>query len=129
MKCGILALPILSCLLASCLAKSSPPQDCVVIPSATNAVHLRLYTNASPDSSHVFNTFDIEAYGESLLQSPSGEALKRALAASPTNVWFHNIIVDGKGPVLAATIGMNVIEQASGADWKYMGLDGTAAYQ
>ncbi len=129
MKYRILVIPALSCLLVSCLAHSTPPQGCVVLPNATNAVQLRIYTNASPDSPYLFNTFDIEAYGETLLQSPNGDALKRTMAVSRTNNWFHNILIDGKGPVLAASNNMTIVEQASGPDWKYIGLDGNAAYQ
>jgi len=101
----------------------------VVLPDSTNAVQFRLYTNASPDSPHLFNTIQIEAYGEMLLPSPGGDALKRWLATSPTNASLHNILVNGAGPQLAVTNGMKTIEQASGPDWRYIALDASSAYR
>jgi hypothetical protein len=103
--------------------------DAVVLPDLTNAVQFRLYTNASPDSPHLFNTIEIEAYGEVLLPSPGGDALKRWLATSPTNASLHNILVNGAGPRLALTNSMMVIEQASGPDWRYIALDASSAYR
>ena len=97
----------------------------VVLPNSTNAIQVRVYTNASPDAVHLFNTFDIDAYGEHLIQSPGVDAYNHAL----TNSTLHNILVNGKGPALAATNSMIVIEQASGTDWNYIGLDGSAAYR
>src|SRR2546425_339635 len=47
--------------------------DFVVVPSRTNDVQFRICTNASPYASHLFNTFEIEAYGEVLLKSPRGD--------------------------------------------------------
>jgi hypothetical protein len=133
---------ILLCVLARCLADqalkpgpellvsaASESSGFVVMPSPTNAIQLRLYTSASPDSPHLFNTFDIEAYGERLLQSPRGDAFKRSLTASPTNAWLHNILVDGEGPTLVSTNSMAVIEQASGPAWRYLALDASAAYR
>jgi hypothetical protein len=103
--------------------------DGVVLPSATNALQFRLYTNASPDSARLFNTFDIEAYGQSLLQSPGGDGLRRGLAMSPSNACLHSILVEGEGPALASTNSMTVIEQASGPEWRYIALDLSAAYR
>jgi hypothetical protein len=101
----------------------------IVLPGLTNAIQFRLYTNASPDSPHLFNTIEIEAYGEMLLPSPGGDELKGWLATSPTNSSLHNILVNGAGPQLAVTNGMTVIEQASGPDWRYIALDATSAYR
>jgi len=103
--------------------------DAVVLPDLTNAVQFRLYANASPDSPRLFNTIEIEAYGEVLLPSPGGDALKRWLATSPTNASLHNILVNGAGPQLALTNSMMVIEQASGPDWRYIALDASSAYR
>lgn len=113
--------------LAATLTPGSP--DFVVVPSPTNALQLRLYTNASPASPHLFNTFDIDAHGERLLQSPGGDALRRGLAASSSRAWLHNILVDGEGATLATTNSMAVIERASGPEWSYIALDARAAYR
>jgi hypothetical protein len=136
MKSQILPVLNLACILAGGLdvrpsgpATEVEPRDCVVLPGPTNAVQFRIYTNASPDAPHLFNTFDIEAYGDSLLKSPGVDAVKRSLTNSAPNLWLHNILVDGKGPVLATTNNMTVIEQASGPEWKYVGLDVSAAYR
>jgi hypothetical protein len=103
--------------------------DAVVWPDATNAIRFRIFTNASPDASHVFNTFEIEAYGERLLSSPTGDSLKRLLVVSPTNTSLHSILVNGAGPELAPASGMTVIESASGPEWRYLALDATPAYR
>ena len=109
---------------------STPPwNDAVVLPDLTNAIQFRLYTNASPDAAHLFNTFEIAAYGEMLLSSPEGDGLKRWLATSPTNASLHNILVGGTGPQLVATNGMTVIERASGPEWHYIALDAGLAYR
>ena len=104
-------------------AATQSRNDAVVLPDLTNAIQFRLYTNASPDSPHLFNTIEIEAYGEILLPGPEGDGLKRWFATSPTNASLHNILVNGAGPQLALTNGMTVIEQASGPDWRYIALD------
>ena len=142
MKHKLLAVLILCFGAAGCRADrpinaGSPPapstaaayQDYVVIPDLTNAVQFRLYTNASPDSAHLLNTFSIEAYGENLLQSPGGDPLKHWRAASPPIPSLHCILIDGQGPDLPSTNGMRLIEQASGPDWRYLALDASAAYR
>jgi hypothetical protein len=106
-----------------------PPAGCLVIPTATNTVQFRLYTNAAPTAAHLFNTFDIVANGQTWLRSPDGDPLKRWLAESKPGVSLHNILVDGEGPILSPTNGMSVIEQASGLEWRYVALDATAAYR
>src|SRR5262245_11507591 len=108
---------------------AQPPADCVIVPALTNAVQFRLYTNASPTASHLFNTFDLVAYGQSWLAGPAGEPLKQWLAQPKPVVSLHNILVDGQGPVLSPTNGMSIVEQASGAEWRYVSLDATAAYR
>jgi len=140
----ILPLALLSsCLFAKCLAaddadKQPTPlpvssatnlHDFVVLPNSANAVQFRLYTNATPDASHLFNTFEIEAYGEKVLQSPGGESLKRWPVRPPTGISLHNLLVDGRGPELHGTNGMTLIEQALGPDWSYLALDATQAYR
>jgi hypothetical protein len=133
---------ILSSLLAAGQADETPksgPQlparalvashDFVVVPGPTNAVQFRLYTNASPNAPQLFNTFEIEGYGEVLLQSVGGDHMKHGLATSPSNVWLHNILVDDEGPKLTSANSMTVIEQASGREWSYIALDASAAYQ
>lgn len=107
----------------------SAAQGFIVVPSPTNAVQFRLYTNASPNSPHLFNTFDIEGYGEMLLQSPGGDRLKRWLTEFPSNALLHNILVDCQGPMLGSTNNMTVVEEASGPDWRYVALDVSAAYR
>ena len=106
-----------------------PPAGWIVLPGPTNALRFRLYTNASPDAPRLFNTFDIEGYGQAWLQGPSGDFWKRALAASPSNAPLHNLLVDGTGPDLDPTNSMTVVEQASGAGWSYVALDVGAAYR
>ena len=90
--------------------------DCISIPSGTSAVHFHYFTNASPDAAKLFNTFELEAFGEKLLTSP---ASKTAL---------HNLLVNGTGPEVAVTNGATVIEEASGPEWRYVALDLSAAY-
>lgn len=104
-------------------------QDFVAIPSATNVVRLRLHTNASPVAPFLFNTFDLEAYGEILLRSPGAEALKSWLPLSPTNASLHQLLIDGRGPGLASSNGMIVVERAAGPDWQYIALDASGAYR
>lgn len=99
------------------------------MPDMTNAVRLWLYTNAAPDAAHLFNTFEIEAYGERLLSSPGQAEVARWRASSPTNAPLHNILVNGDGPLLALTNSMAVVERATGPGWNYVALDASAAYQ
>jgi hypothetical protein len=100
----------------------------LVIPGPTNQVRLRLYTNASPDSTRLFNTFEIDAYGETLLRSPGGASLKQWLAAAPSNVFLHNILVNGAGPRLASSNGMAIVAEVAGPGWRYVALDVSSAY-
>ena len=110
-------------------ASSTPNWDgFVMLPNPTNAVQFRLYTNAAPDAAHLFNTFEIEGYGQQLLPSPGGENLKRWRAKTPSDPSLHNLLVDGTGPELGGKNGMTLIEQASGPDWCYVALDVTPAY-
>jgi hypothetical protein len=115
--------------LAAQVDPMAPPAGCIVVPSLTNAVQLRLYTNASPTAPHLFNTFDIVAHEQTWLRSPAGEPLQHWLAESKPGVSFHNILVDGEGPILNPTNGMSIIEQASGPEWRYVALNATAAYR
>lgn len=130
------------CRVAACLAAQPrsrdpeptagvPPavQDGVVVPGITNRVQLRLYTNASPDAPHLCNTFDLEVDGAMLLQSPGRQALRRLQREAPSDPSLHHIVVDGRGPELASTNGLIVIEQAAGPDWRYVALDASAAYR
>ena len=105
------------------------PADCVVLPDARSVVQLRLYTNASPDAPHLFNTFDLVVQGTPLLQSPSGAAVVLALQTPSNSVWLHSVLVDGRGPDLAATNGATVVEQAAGPEWRYVALDLSLAYR
>jgi hypothetical protein len=77
----------------------------------------------------LFNTFDIEAYGEMLLESPGGDRLKRWLDGSPPSASLHNVLIQGNGPELASTNSMRLIEQASGPEWRYLAFDVGAAYR
>jgi hypothetical protein len=108
---------------------SSSSDAFLVIPGPTNAVRLKLYTNASPDSTRLFNTFEIEAYEKTLLQSPGGPGLKQWLAAAPSNVFLHNILVNGAGPRLASSNGMALVAQVAGPGWRYVAFDVSRAYE
>src|SRR5436190_12802915 len=55
-----------------------PAADFVIVPGPSNAVQLRLQINASAEAPRLFNTFEIEAYGETVLRSPDGDSLKRS---------------------------------------------------
>src|SRR5690349_17157755 len=57
-------------------------QDFVLLPSPTNAVQLRLYTNAAPDAAQLLNTFEIQAFGETLLAGSGTNSWRRWLKAS-----------------------------------------------
>jgi hypothetical protein len=107
-------------LLVLAMAASVPAiragSDCVVLPGGTNALQFRLFTNASPDASQLFNTMEIDAFGEKLLASPRAGSL------------LHNVLINGAGPDLSATNSMRVVEQASGPEWRYVAMDLTAAY-
>lgn len=105
------------------------PAGCMVVPTLTNAVQFRLFTNASPAAPNLFNTFDIVAGGKTWLRSPAGEPLKRWLAESTPGIPLHNILIDDEGPILNVTNSMPVIEQASGPEWHYVALDASAAYR
>src|SRR5262245_46627134 len=91
-----------------------------VMPDETNAVRLRLYTNASPEASRVFNTFDLEAYGETLLASIGKD---ERTSARPS------LLVNGRGPAWHATNSMRVLEEARGEGWRFVRLDATPAYR
>ncbi|MFO1487237.1 MAG: hypothetical protein U1F65_02055 [Verrucomicrobiota bacterium] len=88
----------------------------MAVPNATNEVQFRLYTNAAPDASHLWNTFDLLAYGETLLESPGG-----------TSSW-HNLLVNDRGPELRTTNHSTLLEQAAGTNWSYVAFDATAGY-
>lgn len=131
----------LSCALAACSAgealSPAPPlrratatasDDFLVLPGPTNVVQFRVCTNAAPDSAHLLNTFEIEAFGALLLQGPGEGRWRRWLDASPSNAGLHNVLVNGSGPRLAATNSLTVIERAAGPEWSYVALDATAAY-
>lgn len=107
---------------------ASSSRDCVVLPNPTNAVRFRLYTNASPDAAHLFNTFAVEAYGEKMLLSPTWEDVNKFRGTATTDSYLHNLLVDGLGAELNAANGISVVDQASGSDWCYMTLDATRAY-
>ena|SRR5438093_728521 len=135
----LLSFLTLACALAACAADQSlrpgtnvpsaggtGPRDFLVIPRATNWLQFRICTNAAPDSAHLVNTFEIEAYGESLLQSPRSSLRPQSLELS--NAFLHNVLVNGAGPKLALTNSMTVIERTSGPEWAYVALDASAAY-
>ena len=101
--------------------------DFVVVPSRTNDVQFRIYTNASPYASHLFNTFEIEAYGEVLLKSPRGDKWQKW--SSSTGSSPHNILVNGAGPELDSSNSMSLADSTAGPDWRYVALDANAAYR
>jgi len=103
--------------------------DFVVLPNLTNAIQLRLYTNTSLTASHVFNTFEIDAFGEKVLQSPGAENGRQWLRAASTNYSLQNVLVNGLGPDLSTTNSVRILEQASGPDWCYLALDLTSPYR
>ena len=93
MKYACLLIPVMTLLVGGCRGVEVPahpplttPADPhphingVVLPSATNVVRFRLYTNAAPDALRLFNTFEIEAFGQTLLSSPQGDSEGGALA-------------------------------------------------
>jgi hypothetical protein len=108
-------------------AEPSPNNAAITLPNSTNAVRFRLYTSAAPRAAHLFNTFAIDAYGETLLDSlPSGWPNG---ASNRSASLLHNLLVNGEGPQLALTNGMTVIEAASAPGWQYLALDASPAYR
>ena len=107
----------------------APAADAIVVPSPTNAVQFRLYLNGSPEAAHLFNTFEVQAYGETLLRSPDAASLKRSLLAPASTAPMHNILVDGEGPHLDPSNSMSVVERASGPEWFFVSVDAAAAYR
>lgn len=103
--------------------------DFVAIPGHAESVQFRLYTNAAPGAAHLFGTFELDAYGNTLLRSPAGDGLQRWLKARPFDDSLHNVLVNGRGPNLAPANGMTVLEQATGPEWRYLALDETPAYR
>ena len=55
--------------------------------------------------------------------------MQRWLAARPFDDSVHNVLVNGRGPNLAPTNGMTVMEQAAGPEWRYLALDESSAYR
>jgi len=88
----------------------------VEFPNSTNSVKLRLYTDGAPASAHLLNMFDLEAGGETLIQAPAAAVARQG--------W----LIDGRGPTLSQSNGLEIIERASGREWQYLRLDGTRAY-
>ena len=103
--------------------------DYVVIPNATNEVQFRLYTNAAPGASHLWNTFDLLGYGETLLENPAGGELNQGRAAVSSDPSLDSLLVNGRGPELNATNHLTVIERAAGTNWSYVAFDATAGYR
>jgi len=103
--------------------------DGVALPGPASVVQLRLFTNASPDGSHLFNTFDLEAFGETLLRSPARAPFGPLTGVPPWDKTLHHILINGTGPELAAANSMRLVEQASGPEWRYWAWDLTGAYR
>ena len=109
---------------------AQPPQNgFVIVPDATNAIRFRIFTDATPDAPRLFNTFEIEGYGDLLLQSPAGESLRQWRAAKSSAAALHNVLVDGVGPELSAANSMTLTEQAAGPNWAFVALDASRAYR
>ena len=70
----------------SLMAVEGDTNGSVVVSGMTNALRLRLYTDASPDAAHLFNTFDVEAFGQTWLQSPGRNSTNHWRAEASTNV-------------------------------------------
>jgi hypothetical protein len=104
-------------------------RDCLVFPGGSSPLQLRLYTNAAPTAEHVFNTFALDGWGESLLASPTGAAMAPWREAGRSMVSPHNVLLDDAGPELGETNCLRLIERAAGRDWQYVGLDLTDAYR
>ena len=104
-------------------------QDGIVLPSPTNAVQFRLFTNATPEAAHLFNTFEIEAYGATLLPGFRGIEQVSVPPNAILNGAPHNILVNGVGPEVSASNSMIIVEQAAGTGWRYVALDASAAYR
>ncbi len=111
------------------LRTSDPDAGFVAIPTVPGPVQFRLYTSASKDSPRLFNTFDIEAGGVSLIQTMDPAALKSGFYAEGPHDAMHNILIDGRGPTLAPSHGMKLIGRATGPGWEYVSLDASAAYR
>lgn len=101
--------------------------DSVIFPAGDSAIQMRLYTNASPNAPHVFNTFGIEAFGESLLRSSDAAHCR---AGDPdAALALNSVLINGAGPNPAATNHAVVLEKSSGSDWQFLSLDVTPAYR
>ena len=85
----------------------------------TGGVQLVLYTVPSVNAARALNTFDVQAFGESLLGGPARGAL--------SNVW-DNVLINGRGVDLEAINSLPVLQRASGAEWEYAAVDVTPAY-
>ncbi len=103
--------------------------DFVAVPRAHGPVQFKIYTNASPDSQSLFNSFEIEAHGQSLLQTLEGKTLKGWLDSGGTREAVHQILIDGHGATLSPANGMRLMERAAGPGWEYMALDASDAYR
>src|SRR5262245_20788536 len=112
----LLGLAVLTCSIVGCQAgppqapqaqppasAAAPPRDFITMPGGSNALQLRHYTYASPEARGLYNTLEVEAYGEHLLESPGGERVQHWLAASATNTALHQVLIDHRGPVLMDT--------------------------
>lgn len=102
--------------------------DGLAIPGGPHVVQLRVYTNAAPQATHLFNTFSLEAFGEVLLQSPARRPFGPLDPVSPWPSSLHHIVINGAGPDLTAHNSMRLVEQASGPEWRYWAWDLSAAY-
>lgn len=103
--------------------------DGLAIPGGNHAVQLRLYTNAGPQAAHLFNTFDVEGFGEVLLRSPARRPFGPLEPSRPWPTCLHSILINGAGPEPTATAGMKLVDHVSGPEWHYWGWDLSAGYR
>ncbi len=106
-----------------------PVEDAVVIHGDGGAIAFRLFTNAAAGAEHLFNSIELEAYGQILLRSPSGASLGQWRALADRDPKLHAVLVNGSGPALDASRSMTLVERVEGVGWQYVALDGSAAYE
>lgn len=103
--------------------------EAVVLRGASNAICFRLYTNAAPDAKHLANTYELDAFGATLLQAPARADFRMLL--TPTNQQasaLHSFVVDDTAPAFGLSNSLRVVEEASGGEWRYVRVDATAAW-
>lgn len=128
---ALIAVPILDSLAETNSVADPDAGDpgCLVWPSPTNAVQLRLATNAVSGEPVSFNTIAIRGWGQTLLAA-LGLGVDRITGHEATALHrLDQVLIDGGGPTGSTNANARVLETASGPDWRYVALDLTAAYR